>query len=165
MLEAPRVGRQGQTAELHDMYTAFFWNILILLIIVIIIILNQRKFLLLIHSFCVLSTHRRKVLQVLSTHQIWLVPFMQPNSRLSQKICVFSHGSTALMRTVCLVICECLTEAEDRPISPCLQRMLFFMYWILRQTDFKAPCWKSVCWFVVWLRIKDLCSPEQKRGC
>lgn len=129
------------------MYTVFFWNILMVLIIVIviiiiIIILNQRKFLLLIHSFYILSTRRREVLRFLALIKYGLCHSCNQTVNCLRRFVFFSWKHRSDDNSL---PCDVWVPHRGwRPIFPCLQRMLFSMYWNLRQTDFKAPCWKSV---------------------
>lgn len=93
----------------------------------------------------VLVSYRKKVLQVLGTHKIMFVSFRQLNCRypncghcLRKKTLFFSHGSTALMRIICLVTYECFTEVEDMLVSPWLDRSGFSVYWIWDRGGFKC---------------------------
>lgn len=58
-----------------------------------------------------------------------------------------SHVDTALMNTICLVMCECLTDIEDMLVSPCLVRRVFLCVSRSETGRFLSVLWK-VCLMV-----------------
>lgn len=65
---------------------------------------------------------------------------------VSKKDLFFSHGGTALMSTICLVMYECPAEAEDTPVIPCLDKKVLIVYRNLKDRFLSG--WLSVCLLV-----------------